>query len=82
MYNPSMLKKFTAVVLAALLQGSPQTQAPPTAVVWSGDLGKRPATVALVGMRYVQPGETVADVRRAIWDGFRGRSYESWWPSD
>lgn len=28
-----------------------------------------------------QPGESLKDVRRRVWDGYKGKSYEEWWES-
>lgn len=77
-----MRKLLASLLMIALFQGSTTPQTQPNVVVWRGELGAGMAHVTLVGMRYAAPGETVDDVRRAIWDGYRGRGYESWWPSD
>ncbi len=45
-------------------------------------LGANNATLRLVAVRRLRPGETIEAARRSIWDGYKGRSFEEWFPGE
>lgn len=43
-------------------------------------LGANQGTLRLVAVRRLRPGETIREARRSIWDGYKGRTFEEWFP--
>lgn len=43
-------------------------------------LGANEGTLRLVAVRRLRPGETIMSARRSIWDGYKGRTFEEWFP--
>jgi len=43
-------------------------------------LGANQGTLRLVAVRRLRPGETIMSARRSIWDGYKGRTFEEWFP--